>query len=640
MKDKKNIISEINRIHQLLGVKKQLSEQVVASIGSSIFRKLADEIVQYATRKSLDGNSEALVSELTRGTKQIVERGRLKNIPLNDDDYIDIFARLREFSDQGIRKIIGAMDNQIISIIEKESIPKLLDNPDVVKKIQEAIQAGYNQDEVVDLIAPIINNRYGVYAGEVIDGFISGVRKVYDDLTGKVDDVVNDDEIQKSFDDIGNDTGNVVDDVVVEIPNNPNSAVDEAVNEADQVGRQQTQELVDQNVARELADLDPSFYRQIIDSFYSLMERILVGYGSDGRTVRERVFNNLTRLEQLSQVQATDETARQAKELEKLIKADMDMLRNMNKDYVDLVKKRIEVGSSTSNQNTADRRRWAEIGRKLESVRTTYGDWGVLAVSSPNTTKFLATKAGLKSALWLERFLVRAVYKITNFDQMITYWIKLAKGVDAAKVEPPNVSLFESLIFPGSPRGLPRPLKSFEGKTLPNAYQEILESSKRFPKYTAYYSLIAEKLVLIAKLEALYAVVAAYLKYRRFADTDKKFIMENYGECVFAISEEMKKGNMSLETGLKEGAQIPPCLQKLIDTNLDPKIIGQMLIRADFFSMGDGSTTYFGFLNREQLDMSIKEFLTKMLTGQLAVLVYNIWDDELLDLFKSKIIFM
>jgi hypothetical protein len=314
----------------------------------------------------------------------------------------------------------------------------------------------------------------------------------------------------------------------------------------------------------------------------------------------------------------------------------MDMLRNMNKDYVDLVKKRIEVGSSTSNQNTADRRRWAEIGRKLESVRTTYGDWGVLAVSSPNTTKFLATKAGLKSALWLERFLVRAVYKITNFDQMITYWIKLAKGVDAAKVEPPNVSLFESLIFPGSPRGLPRPLKSFEGKTLPNAYQEILESSKRFPKYTAYYSLIAEKLVLIAKLEALYAVVAAYLKYRRFADTDKKFIMENYGECVFAISEEMKKGNMSLETGLKEGAQIPPCLQKLIDTNLDPKIIGQMLIRADFFSMGDGSTTYFGFLNREQLDMSIKEFLTKMLTGQLAVLVYNIWDDELLDAFYES----
>ena len=164
MKGKNNIISEINRIHQIMGVKNQISEQVLASTGGVLFRKLADELIQYATRKSVDQTSKSLISQLSRGTKQITDAsGKIRNTPLNDDDYLNIFARLRSSSDQGIRNIIGATDSLIIDIIEKQSIPKLLDDPDVIKKIQEAIQAGYNQDEVVDLIAPIINNRYGVY---------------------------------------------------------------------------------------------------------------------------------------------------------------------------------------------------------------------------------------------------------------------------------------------------------------------------------------------------------------------------------------------------------------------------------------------------------------------------------------------
>ena len=52
MKGKNNIISEINRIHQIMGVKNQISEQVLASTGGVLFRKLADELIRYNRIKS------------------------------------------------------------------------------------------------------------------------------------------------------------------------------------------------------------------------------------------------------------------------------------------------------------------------------------------------------------------------------------------------------------------------------------------------------------------------------------------------------------------------------------------------------------------------------------------------------------
>ena len=66
MQGKNNIISEITRIHQIMGVNKQISEQVLASTPGVLFRKLAGELAQYATQKSLDKTSRSLVSKLSK----------------------------------------------------------------------------------------------------------------------------------------------------------------------------------------------------------------------------------------------------------------------------------------------------------------------------------------------------------------------------------------------------------------------------------------------------------------------------------------------------------------------------------------------------------------------------------------------
>jgi hypothetical protein len=74
------------------------------------------------------------------------------------------------------------LDSLIVSELGKKSIPRLLNDPVIINKIQEAIQNGYDEDETVDKFLPIIYKNYGVYASEVIDVFESGVRKIYRDL--------------------------------------------------------------------------------------------------------------------------------------------------------------------------------------------------------------------------------------------------------------------------------------------------------------------------------------------------------------------------------------------------------------------------------------------------------------------------
>ena len=69
MKGKNNIISEINRIHQIMGVKNQISEQVLASTGGVLFRKLADELIYIGCDKTLfkESNNNIYLVGSTQG---------------------------------------------------------------------------------------------------------------------------------------------------------------------------------------------------------------------------------------------------------------------------------------------------------------------------------------------------------------------------------------------------------------------------------------------------------------------------------------------------------------------------------------------------------------------------------------------
>ena len=112
------------------------------------------------------------------------------------------FAKVNTFQESiEMRKFV---DSLIVSELEKKSIPRILNDPLVIKEIQEAIQNGYDEDETVDIFVPIIYNNYGVYASEIIDVFESGIREIYRDLTGKVDDDVK--LFPKNFDQLPTNT--------------------------------------------------------------------------------------------------------------------------------------------------------------------------------------------------------------------------------------------------------------------------------------------------------------------------------------------------------------------------------------------------------------------------------------------------
>ena len=181
---KNNIISEITRIHQIMGVNKQISEQVLLSTPVTAFKELASKLAKYAGTRRLDKTSRSLVTKLSKGTKKITNAtGKIDEIPFDEDDYLNIFGKLRTSFDPGIRSIINAADNIILNFISTQTVPKTLNSPELLAKIQGDIQKGLNEDDVVDAMSIIFRNQIGVYADDVIDEFIDGVRKIYRDLT-------------------------------------------------------------------------------------------------------------------------------------------------------------------------------------------------------------------------------------------------------------------------------------------------------------------------------------------------------------------------------------------------------------------------------------------------------------------------
>lgn len=627
MKGKNNIISEINRIHQIMGVKNQISEQVLASTGGALFRKLADELFQYGARKSLDRNSRSLISQLSRGTKQITdEAGKTINTPLNDDDYLNILARLRNSSDQGIRNIIGATDSLIIDIIEKQSIPKLLDDPDVIKKIQEAIQAGYNQDEVVDLIAPIINNRYGVYADEVIDVFIDGVRKVYDDLGGKVDNVI--DDTGKVVDDVADESDlgtDNIDDMFdfgrVPSPDELDGALDDLADEP--------------NNAREIATLSPLFNRY---------QNQTASQGVELANEAMELIERRAGLENLSGAELLN--------LETQIKDVMDRIFNWNKRYVEALE--AEIDNQLQFRDSPNFERWEKIRNDVDNIKKKYGKWGVTEVTTSKSPTWIFVKETVGSAFRLYVDIYKLLKNATNIKQFgkdtIDYIFKSAEkaktGIDtqAKKVADDfasdaedKVSFISKYVFPGSPRGWPTKLKTEKGIDLPNAYGEIQKSAQSNQYLKAWLSLFLEKIIVVLRIQVEYAFLMGSYEFIKFLLTDKG-VMQKFGPCVLETATKIKDGKIKLDDPNSfDQNNLPPCLLQLISSNqITEEELGQFMVRAEFFSRGSGSEIT-GYFTPYLFDTG-KEDILRLFTGPIGnILIKGLddWYDDFIEYEKT-----
>ena len=617
MKGKNNIISEINRIHQIMGVKNQISEQVLASTGGVLFRKLADELIQYATRKSVDQTSKSLISQLSRGTKQITDAsGKIRNTPLNDDDYLNIFARLRSSSDQGIRNIIGATDSLIIDIIEKQSIPKLLDDPDVIKKIQEAIQAGYNQDEVVDLIAPIINNRYGVYAGEVIDGFIDGVRKVYDDLGGKVDNVV--DDTGKVVDD----TGKVVDDVADDSASAADDAAATAEEKIEEIGPKLPDLEKEDNISKDLLELSPVFTR----------------YTNETLTKLERLSNELQKLIESRTAPGGDST--QVDEIDKQIKNAFEGIWNINREYVEKLESQIDYNLQFNYDPNYSK--WLKIRDYVKYIKGKYGTWGAWKISTPKSQFGIFVNSTLEAAFRTELKIMKEGLVKTirewwartdpKVDELEKQAQTFSREVDTDLKE--KVIWWQKFLVPGSSRGKPKRLElDDKGLYYPNAYGEILKYSTKYPKVMAYLSLFLEKLIIVGKVQVLYSAVMTFKDLWKFAWTENE-VQRKYRTCIKATSLAMKEGKM------KKGEEfdvnsVPPCLMKLMkSTEFVETELEDFLIRADFFSRGNNSEILSKTFNKYLLEMGMLDPM-RMFTGvygQVLIKFFNEWLPKIIEI--------
>jgi len=617
MKVKNNIISEIARIHQIMGVNKQISEQVIASTPAVLFKKLIDDLAQYATRKSLDRNNKSLISQLSRGTKQITDAaGKIKNTPFDDDDYLNIFGKLRSSPDQGIRNIISAADTLISDFIVKQSLPRILDSPAVVGKIQQDIQNGYSEDYVVDLMAKVIKDKYGVYANDVIDEFLDGVRKVYKDLGGKVDDVV--DDTGKVVDDTADDAGKVVDDTT--------NAADDTAKTADE----KTEEILpklpqlegEESISKELSELSPVFTR----------------YRNDVLTKLEKLSNELQELIESRTAPGGDST--QVDEIDKQIKNAFEGIWNINRDYVKKLESQIKYNLQfTDDPNYS---KWLKIRDYIQYIKTEYGDWGAWKVSTPKSEGWIFINSTLEAAFRTELKMVKEGFVKTIRE----WWSSTDPKVQELEKQAQTFSRQintdlkskaiwqEKIIFPGSSRGLPKKLEMDDkGLYYPNAHGEILKYSTKYPKVKAWLSLLLEKLIIVGKVQILYSVVMTLKDFWKFFWTENE-VQRKYRSCIKATSLAMKEGKM------KKGEEfdvnsVPPCLMKLMkSTEFVETELEDFLIRADFFSRGSNTEILSKTFNKYLLEMGFLDPIRLFtgVQGQILIKFFNEWLPKIIEI--------
>ena len=183
----KNLITEINRIHQLMGVKKLITESKKL-LGSLL--GMAQEFVEYASKRQIkDVATRRAISELETAVNTVRTSGGKVN--LTPEEYIKIFNNLRKSADPGIIAKMAELDRRIVTSL-RDNLSEVTDTPEVSDLIKQIIDDGGTLDDVNDVLAQLFKKRYGNYvnfatvvddAGNVIkelmDEYLERIRKVY-----------------------------------------------------------------------------------------------------------------------------------------------------------------------------------------------------------------------------------------------------------------------------------------------------------------------------------------------------------------------------------------------------------------------------------------------------------------------------
>jgi hypothetical protein len=579
----KNLITEINRIHQLMGVKKLITESRKILVP---LVQIAQEIVQYAAERQNinDVATRRAVSELQTAVNTVRTSGGKVN-PLTPEEYIKIFNNLRKSVDTGIIAKMAELDRRIGTSL-RDNLSEVTDTPEVRELIKKIIDDGGTVDKVSDMLGNLFKKRYGSYANfatvvndagevikELIDDYLEGIRKVYVDLGGKLDDVVDG-------------------------------------------GRG--------SIARELVEISPVFVR----------------YTNE---VGKKMKPLLDRVMQLIETRTSTEVDRtRLPELDREIKRLMDEINNINSEFVESLEAQIEHGMNFGQ--VEDRARWNEINKYITDVKSRLGDWGATKGVAPGTEYwgwiFDAWKASLTFEKQIGNFLsvwkwpeylgeawtkgVAAITRAKGISEEITAYERNVNSDLAAKVP-----FWQKHIFPGSSRGLPTPLKQKDGTKLyfPNAYGQILKYQTKNKMVRAYLSLVAEKLFIVAKSQLYYAGVVTAVRLYQFvkADWGDSGIEKKYGSCITETSKAIKDGkinwddsdfqSMTEEEKTDFFSQFPPCLQTLLKSEeFFNNEFEDFMTRAEFWSRGRREQAVGSYFIESLLDLNVYDPL-RIFTG-------------------------
>lgn len=635
MKVKKNVITEINRIHQLMGTKEVIFEQ--RKILTPLLQ-VAQEIVEFAAKKDLDGVTRNTISQLQTGFKNVLD-SKGNRIPLEAKDYVKIFDNLSKSSNPEIVAKLAQVERKIVTGI-RENISELVDNSDVKTLIQKYIDQGGTEEFVTKQFADLFKKEYGRYANvgtvgdgdgnvlkELIDDYLEGIRKVYVDLGGKLDGVI--DDVTTPIIDGGNTSSST------NYPTIPEGTFDNA-------GR-----IVSQsspfNISRTLADLNPSLFRKL-----SLMFRGLGEYFGNGQTVRNRVLDNTMYLDTRVFPDGTKVTDENVLALRKQIKSDLDKIYQINEDYVYLLRKSIEEGKKTTSgavvggkQLSAKevRKVWEGIELTLNKVEKDFGQPGFALVAMPNAGQFLFLKeaflhanAGLfnlvrvlQRRFWTNKALLKDMkdglleMETTEIPKNITSPLK-------------GLSRFVQQFFvPGSSRGIPRQLaQDSDLKTVPGAYDKIQKYYKKFPKLMAWSSLFSEKLILLTEIAVVSNMILGSRELYKFYQTDKENIQKKYGDCVEKTAEWMRENDVTIDKNVEKfsGTTVPECFKEIL-LKADDNTLKEFIIRTEFFRKRMFGIPYSELINNFLIRDGLKEIgfdiLPRLFTGQLLNLTQTMW---------------
>jgi hypothetical protein len=579
---KKNLITEINRIHQLMGVKKVILESRKILVP---LLQVAQEIVEFAAKRNLDDATRRSVSELNSGFKGIVD-AEGNRIPLTAEDYVKIFDNLKKSSDPAIVAKVAEMDQKIVSAIQ-DNMSELI-TPEIKTLVKQYLDAGGNEDYVVREFQKIFRNTpYGKYAdfvtvaddaGNVIetllDDYLKEIRKVYGDLGGKLDNVI---------DDTGGTTGG--------------------------------------QIARDIVELSPVFTRytnQVGEKMKPLLDEVM-------SKIEKRTSPNLTDAEK----QGLDELDREIKTL-------MEEINDLNSEYVEALESQIKYGRELGP--VENRRRWSDINKYVEDVKTKYGEWGVTRATTPKSELWIWIDETWYASKSFERSIGNFIRGIKNWkeegskaifrgkaaaekadgirEKMVAYERDVNSDLAA------KVVWWQKYLIPGSSRGIPQKLKGPSGTKLyyPNAYGEIIKYSTKNKMLKAWLSWFAEKLIIVAKSQIYYSLIIPFVRLAQFVNADwgDKNIEKKYGGCIKEASKAIKDGKMNWDDYDPESmteedfnklfSEFPPCLQTLMKSpEFRENEYEYFMTRAEFWSRGKreealGSYALEGLLNFEMYD--------------------------------------